>query len=79
MQNRYTEAFIEQALIKLYSRGDKTIKSVAEELNMNVYTLKNWLKTKTKIVDKMSISTIKERRPPGLECRISVTRITVVA
>ena len=63
MQNRYTEAFIEQALIKLYSRGDKTIKSVAEELNMNVYTLKNWLKTKTKIVDKMSISTIKERRP----------------
>ena len=56
MQNRYTEAFIEQALIKLYSRGDKTIKSVAEELNMNVYTLKNWLKTKTKIVDKMSIS-----------------------
>ena len=65
MQNRYTEAFIEQALIKLYSRGDKTIKSVAEELNMNVYTLKNWLKTKTKIVDKMSISTIKERRPQG--------------
>ena len=63
MQNRYTEAFIEQALIKLYSRGDKTVKSVAEELNMNVYTLKNWLKTKTKIVDKMSISTIKERRP----------------
>ena len=52
MQNRYTEAFIEQALIKLYSRGDKTIKSVAEELNMNIYTLKNWLKTKAKIVEK---------------------------
>jgi hypothetical protein len=37
---RYTEAFIEQALFKVYSRGERTVKSVAVELNINHYTLK---------------------------------------
>lgn len=46
---RYSEAFIEQALIKVYSRGDRTIRSVAEELNINGHTLKNWMKRKVKV------------------------------
>jgi hypothetical protein len=37
MGSRYSQAFIEQALIKVYSRGDRTVQSVAEELN--VYSL----------------------------------------
>ena len=45
MKNRYSEAFMEQALIKVYSRGDRTIKSVADELNINNYTIKNWKAT----------------------------------
>ena len=46
MRIRYTEAFIEQALIKVYSRGERTIQSVAEELNVNCHTVKNWMKRK---------------------------------
>lgn len=41
MEKRYSEAFIEQALIKVYSRGERTIQSVAEELNVNCHTVKN--------------------------------------
>lgn len=46
MSTRYTAAFIEQALYKVYSRGDRTVKSVAEELNLNCHTVKNWMKRK---------------------------------
>ena len=31
MKSTYTEAFVEQALVKLFSRGDRTIRSVAED------------------------------------------------
>ena len=48
MNQIYGTAFKEQALIKVYSRGDRTIKSVADELNMNTGTLKNWMKAKLK-------------------------------
>lgn len=58
---RYSEAFIEQALFKVYSRGERTIKSVAEELNINCHTVKNWMKRKEKGV--VSVATTKERRP----------------
>ena len=34
MKSTYTEAFVEQALVKLLSRGDRTIRSVAEDLNV---------------------------------------------
>jgi hypothetical protein len=63
MGSRYSEAFIEQALIKVYSRGDRTILSVAEELNINFFTLKNWMKKKSKKVEIMSELTVKEKRP----------------
>ena len=46
MSLRYSEAFIEQALIKVYSRGERTVGSVAEELNINCHTVKNWMKRK---------------------------------
>lgn len=44
MKPKYNEAFREQAIQKLLQRGDKTISCIAEELNINVFTLKNWLK-----------------------------------
>lgn len=44
MKATYTEAFIEQALVKVFSRGQRTIKEVAAELHINLHTLKNWMK-----------------------------------
>ena len=41
MKSTYTEAFVEQALVKLFSRGDRTIRSVADDLSVNYHTLKN--------------------------------------
>lgn len=61
MRIRYTEAFIEQALIKVYSRGERTIQSVAEELNVNCHTVKNWMKRKR--ADTVDLLVAKERRP----------------
>ena len=44
----YTEAFRQQALQKVYTREDRTVKAVAEELNINPWTLKNWMKASKK-------------------------------
>jgi transposase-like protein len=44
MKSRYSQAFREQAIQKLLQRGDKTIQCIAEELNINVFTLKHWLR-----------------------------------
>lgn len=43
-KTKYTEGFREQALEKVYSRGNRSVKVVAEELNINLWTLKNWMK-----------------------------------
>ncbi len=40
----YTEAFRQQALEKVYTRGSRTVKAVAKELNINPWTLKNWMR-----------------------------------
>ena len=61
MKITYSEAFIEQALVKVFSRGDRTIRSVAEDLNVGFSTLKNWMKRKS--VGKRSVSETKEKRP----------------
>jgi transposase-like protein len=61
MKTKYSEAFIEQALVKLFTRGDRTIRMVAEDLNVNYHTLKNWMKRKT--VAKVGVSAEKEKRP----------------
>ena len=44
MKSQYSEEFIEQALVKLLCRGSRSVKAVAQELNVNYYTAKNWLK-----------------------------------
>lgn len=46
---RYSEDFKEQALAKVYSRGNnQTIQDVANDLNLCLQTLKTWMK-KTKL------------------------------
>ena len=44
VKQTYSVEFKEQALLKVLHRGSRTIGSVADELNMNVMTLKNWMK-----------------------------------
>lgn len=48
MTTRYSQEFRDQAIAKTLQRGDKTIKCIAKELNVNIYTLKHWLRN-TKI------------------------------
>jgi transposase-like protein len=40
----YTQEFKEQAILKVLQRGDKTIQAIADELNLNLFTLKEWLR-----------------------------------
>ncbi|MCP4009519.1 MAG: transposase [Proteobacteria bacterium] len=47
-KTQYTEAFRQQALQKVYARGSRSVISIAEELNLNHWTLKNWMKPKSK-------------------------------
>jgi transposase-like protein len=44
---KYSAEFIEQALVKVHSRGGRTIQSVAEELGVKFETVKRWLKVHT--------------------------------
>jgi transposase-like protein len=44
---RYSAGFKEQALVKVYNRGnDQSVQSVANELNIHLTTLKAWMKQK---------------------------------
>ena len=61
MKSEYSEEFIEQALVKLLSRGNRSVKSVAQELNVNYHTAKNWLKRGSTV--KAASPSVKERRP----------------
>ena len=59
---RYSAGFKEQALVKVYSRSnDQTIQSVANELNINLTTLKTWMKQKEQDVNKPAPQ--KSKRP----------------
>ena len=60
MAAQYSKSFIEQAVIKALSRDDRTITSVAEELNINHHTLRYWMKKKP-VTE--SVSATKEKRP----------------
>ena len=55
----YTQAFRQQALAKVYSRGSQSIDSVAQNLNMNHWTLKNWI-----AADKPSSQVTSENQRP---------------
>ena len=49
---RYSAGFKEQALVKVYSRGnDQSIQSIANELNINLTTLKTWMKQRQQDVN----------------------------
>lgn len=50
----YTKAFRKQALEKVYNRGDRTVQAVSEDLNMNLWTLKNWMKLPKEAVGKQA-------------------------
>jgi transposase-like protein len=61
MTTKYSEAFIEQALVKVYSRGNRTIREVADDLNVKHHTVKYWMKNKS--VTKSGVSATREKRP----------------
>ena len=61
MAVQHSKAFIEQAVVKALSRGDRTITSVAEDLNLNHHTLRYWMKKKP--VTERSTSATREKRP----------------
>jgi len=63
MKLSYSSAFKEQAVVKVYSRGNRTIQSVADELNMNRFTLKSWIKSQVKGNRDMTNVTTPEKRP----------------
>lgn len=62
MADYYPKAFIEQALVKVFSRGERSVNSVADELNINHHTLKYWMKKKSKVTPATQ-TTSKEKRP----------------
>lgn len=57
----YSTAFIEQALVKTFSRGNRSIMSVARDLNIHHQTLRYWMKKKTMMAN--VAGPIKEKRP----------------
>lgn len=61
MRSQYSDAFVEQALLKAHSRSGRSIRSVAEELNVEYETLKKWLQRKS--VEKIRANAVKEKRP----------------
>ena len=61
MTAKQSQAFIEQALVKVYSRGDRTIGAVADDLNVNHHTLRYWMKNKS--VKTPGVAATKEKRP----------------
>jgi transposase len=63
MKLTYSAGFIEQALVKVYARGDRTIQSVAEELNINPYTVKNWMRNQAKANRSAPQAIASEKRP----------------
>lgn len=62
--NTYPSAFKEQALVKLYARGDKSIRAVSNEINLNYYTAKGWMRDATKHKQTQGLtSNAPEKRP----------------
>jgi transposase-like protein len=61
MKPKYSKAFIEQAVVKLLSRGDRSVQTVANDLNVNYHTAKYWIKRA--LLSKAAPAPTKERRP----------------
>jgi transposase-like protein len=63
VKSNYTAAFREQALKKVYQRGDVPIRRVAEALNVGYHTLKYWMKMEAKkCAEKAPIATKSPRQ-----------------
>lgn len=60
MQIRYSKDFKEQALTKVLQRGEQSIAAIADELNINVFTLRGWLKQSRAIA---LTKTMNQQRP----------------
>lgn len=61
MRSQYSDAFVEEALLKASSRGRRSIRSVADELDVEYETLKKWLQRKS--LDTLKAKASKEKRP----------------
>src|SRR5450830_2023865 len=61
MKQKYSEAFIEQAVVKLLSRGQRTVREVALDLNVSYHTAKNWMKRGSSAT--AAVGSTKEKRP----------------
>ena len=61
MKPKYSQAFIEQAVVKLLSRGDRSVQAVATDLNVNYHTAKYWIKRA--LLEQAACAPTKERRP----------------
>lgn len=61
MKQKYSEAFIEQAVVKLLSRGKRTVREVALDLNVSYHMAKNWMKRESP--DNTGMSPGQEKRP----------------
>lgn len=61
MSKVYSDAFIEQALVKVHSRGGRSLREIADDLHVNYYTIKNWIRRKS--LDKLTVSANREKRP----------------
>jgi transposase len=61
MTQKHSEAFIDQAVVKLLSRGKRTVREVALDMNVNYYTAKNWMKRGAPAT--AAIGSPKEKRP----------------
>jgi transposase-like protein len=59
---RYSAAFVEQALLKTYNRQGRSITSVADDLGVNIHTLRYWMKNRTGI--DRSIAQVSPERSP---------------
>lgn len=55
-KNPYSKEFKEQALLKARARGDRTLRSVAHELNMREGTLSKWLRASNRQVSASALS-----------------------
>ena len=62
MKPKFSQAFIDQAVAKLMSRGTRSVESVAQELNVNFHTAKSWLSRALRKPSGAAVVT-KEKRP----------------
>ncbi|MEO8014403.1 MAG: hypothetical protein ABI642_09690 [Polaromonas sp.] len=63
MKTTHSEAFVEPAVIKLLSRGKRTMREVVLELIVNHYTTRNW--TEKRAANKAVVTEPKEKRFQG--------------